>query len=659
MRYRPTIGTTAAVLALMIAGAGTASAQLVAQDLRRLSLEELMQVEVTTVSRTAQAGTVAPAAVFVITQEDIRRAGVTSIVEALRLAPGVHVARIDANKWAVGIRGFPDRLSRSMLVMIDGRAVYSPLFAGTYWEVQDTFLPDVERIEVIRGPGGTLWGANAVNGIINIITKSAAATRGGVMDAGVGSSDRVGMGFRYGGAIGGRTHYRAYAKFYDRGPFADGRDFDDSRMGQAGFRVDRAAGAGRSLTVQGDLYVGEAGQQSQLTTYAPPALRSLDGDAELAGGNLLARWVLPRARLQAFYDRTSRREPTFRELRDTFDVDFQHSLVRGRRHELLWGAGFRLSAGAIESVETQRFLPDDRTDTLLTAFVQDEIVVSRERLRLTFGAKFEHNDYSGFEAQPSGRLVWTPDAEQAVVVSVTRAVRTPSRVEHDFERTALLDPRQPLFLRLQPNKTFVPEKLVAYEAGYRVRPARRLYLTASAFFNHVTDILSTEAGPIFVEPSPPPPHRVLPIVFANGLHGHTHGLEATADLRVASWLRWTAAYSYLRVELSRDADSRDSSQERRGENLSPRNQLVTQASFDLPGGWEVDWLLRSVGELRTFGVPTYTTFDVRVGYRVNDRLDISIIGRDLHHERHLEFPGGGAGNVEVPRSVFARAIWSW
>ena len=661
MRDRRSIGTTAAVLALTIAAAGTGSAQLVAQDLRRLSLEELMQIEVTTVSRTAQVGTVAPAAVFVITQEDIRRAGVTTIVEALRLAPGVHVARIDANKWAVGIRGFPDRLSRSMLVMIDGRAVYSPLFAGTYWEVQDTFLPDVERIEVIRGPGGTLWGANAVNGIINIITRSASATHGAVVDAGVGSEDRVRTGFRYGGGIGAGTHYRAYAKFYDRGPFfhADDRNFDESRMGQAGFRVDRSASAGRSVTVQGDLYVGEAGQRSQLTTYSPPSLRNVDGDAELAGGNLLARWVLPRARLQAFYDRTSRREPTFRELRDTVDVDFQHALLRGRRHELLWGAGYRLSAGAITSVETQRFLPDDRTDNLFTAFVQDEIVVSPERLRVTFGAKVEHNDYSGFEAQPSGRLVWTPDDEQAVVLSVTRAVRTPSRVEHDFERTALLDPRQPLFLRLQPNKNFVPEKLVAYEAGYRVRPARRLYLTASVFFNHVTDILSTEAGPIFVEPSPQPSHRVLPIVFANGLHGNTHGLEATADLRVASWLRWTAAYSYLRVELSRDADSGDSSQERRGENLSPRNQLMTQASFDLPGGWEADWLLRSVGELRTFGVPTYTTSDVRVGYRVNDRLDLSVIGRDLHHERHLEFPGGGAGNVEVQRSVVGRAIWSW
>jgi iron complex outermembrane recepter protein len=662
MRYRVMPSVLAPFIAVLASGvAGVASAQMLAQDLRGLSLEELMQVEVTTVSRTSQPGPVAPAAVFVITREDIRRAGVTSIVEALRLAPGVQVARIDANKWAVGIRGFPDRLSRSMLVMIDGRAVYSPLFAGTYWEVQDTFLPDIERIEVIRGPGGTLWGANAVNGIINIITRDAAATQGTVVDAGVGSEDHVHTGVRHGGTIGTSAHYRAYAKFYDRGPFfhPDGSDFDDSRMGQAGFRLDRPTADGRSLTVQGDVYVGEAGQRSQLTTYSPPALRHVDGDAELSGGNLLARWMLPRARLQVFYDRTNRREPTFREFRDTFDVDFQHTLLRGQRQELLWGAGYRVTASDIESVETQRFIPDDRTDNLFTAFVQDEITIDPDRLRLTFGAKFEHNEYSGFEAQPSGRLVWTPDTTQAVVLSVTRAVRTPSRVEHDFERTALLDPRQPLFLRLVPNDDFVPEKLVAYEAGYRVHPARRLYLTASAFFNHVTDILSTEAGQIDVEPTPPPVHRILPLVFANGLHGNTHGLEATADLRVAEWLRWTAAYSYLRVELSRDADSLDSSQERRGENLSPRNQLMTQASLDLPGGWEADWLLRYVGELPTFGVPAYTTSDVRVGYRLNDRIDLSIVGRDLHHERHLEFPGGGAGNVEVQRSVFARAMWRW
>ncbi len=647
-----------AIAAVLLSASTPALAQSTS-DLRRLSLEDLVGLELTTVSRVPQTSLLTPAAVFVITAEDIRRSGVTTIVGALRLAPGVHVTRLDANKWAVGIRGFSDRLARSMLVLIDGRAVYSPLFAGTYWEVQDTLLPDIERIEVIRGPGGTLWGANAVNGIVNILTKDAAGTGGWLAEAGTGSFQHAMAGVRYGGSHGDALRYRVYAKFSDRGPFfhADGRDWDAAHMSQAGFRADWNLGAQRGFTLQGDAYGGEAGQRSQLTTYAPPALTTLEGDAGLRGGNVLARWHDSVRRLQVYFDRTNRTEPTFQESRNTLDLDFQHLVIATPRHQVLWGASARLSAGDITSVETQRFLPEDRTDALATAFLQDEITLVPDRWRLTLGAKLERNSYSGVEVQPSARLLWTPRPDESLFASVTRAVRTPSRVEQDFERTALVNPAIPQFLRLQPNDDFASEKLVAYEAGHRFRPLPSVYVTTAAFFNHVTDILSTELGPTFVETTPAPAHVVLPLIFDNGLHGNTHGVEVTGDLRPRDWLRWTATYSLLRVQLTRDPGSRDASQEIRGEKLNPRHQFHSHLSLDLGRRWELDWLLRGVGRLANPGVPAYATSDLRVGYRLTPAIDLSVVGRDLHQGRHLEFPGGGVGNAEVERSAYVKVTF--
>jgi iron complex outermembrane receptor protein len=360
--------------------------------------------------------------------------------------------------------------------------------------------------------------------------------------------------------------------------------------------------------------------------------------------------------VQIYFDRTNRTEPTFREFRNTFDVDFQQLVLRTTRHQLLWGASARVSAGDIESVETQRFLPEDRTDALLTGFLQDEITLRPDRLRLTVGAKIERNGYSGIELQPSARLLWTPRTDQALYLAIARAVRTPSRVEQDFERTALLNASVPLFLRLVPNDEFTSEKLVAYELGYRLRPASSLYVTATAFFHHVTDILSTELGATFLETEPPPARQVTPVIFANGLHGNTRGLEVTADLRPRPWLRWTGSYSLLRIELSRDPDSRDLSQEIRGERLSPRHQVQSHLAADLGRRWEADWLWRHVGELPG-AVPSYAVSDVRLGFRVTPRVDLSLIGRNLPQAHHLEFPGGGIGNAEIEREVLLRLTW--
>jgi iron complex outermembrane receptor protein len=664
--FRRTRAIAAASLLVVLAG-GRLVAQGVpvqtAQDLKRLSLEQLMEVEISTISRAPEPVRIAPAAVFVITQDDIRRSGATSLPEALRLAPGLHVARIDSARWAIGMRGFADRLARSMLVLVDGRAVYSPLFAGTYWEVQDTSLSDVDRIEVIRGPGGTLWGANAVNGIINIVTKHARDTQGVLLRASAGADEPALGVVRYGRPAGRDGHVRAYVKAFGRSAqfHPDDVDYDDWWKLQGGFRGDWSFGA-RALTVQGDVYGMELGQRVTTVSYVPPFSEVLTRDAPLSGGNVLARWTgRTRAgtgfQLQTYYDRTRRDETPVAETRDTFDVDYQQRQRPWRRQEITWGLGYRVSAGRITTVEPTAFSPANRTDNLYSAFVQDEIAIARDTLRLALGTKLEHNAYSGFEMQPSGRLVWTMNPAHTFVWSVTRAVRTPSRVETDYTTTSLANPALPAFVRLLPNPAFRPEELVAYEAGYRVLPGSKFYGTASLFFNQFDNLLSTELAAPFVETSPGPARLILPVSFLNGLYGNSHGIELTADARPAAWLRATANYSYLRVQITPDPGSRDVSQQRRYEGLSPRHQLQITSSVELPRAISIDWLLRYVSALPAGPIPAYSTSDVRIAWVPAPNLELALVGRNLHEARHVEWPAGAGANVQIRRTAYVSLTW--
>lgn len=633
------------------------------ETLKRLTIEELMGVEVTTVLRVPESTTTVPAAVFVITQDDIRRSGALSLTEVLRLVPGLQVARIDSARYAIGIRGFADRLARSMLVLIDGRAVYSPLFAGTYWEVQDTLLEDIDRIEVIRGPGGTLWGANAVNGIINIITKRAADTQGAFVTATLGSDSRGPIGVRYGGSAGSSLHFRTYAKGFDRSAqvHLDDADYDDWRLLQAGFRADWAASSSQSLTVQGDAYAAELGQPVNTAMPTPPFNHLSTRRSPLSGGNLLARWSgslwAGQYQLQTFYDRTRRDERPVAETRNTFDVDFQHQRRAGERHNLVWGVGYRVSRGRIDAVAPTAFTPSERTDPLYTAFVHDDIAVASGRLRFMLGTKLEHNAYTGFEVQPSGRIMWNVNNSNALFAAVTRAVRTSSRVETDYTTTALANPTVPAYVRLLPNPDFESEKLTAYELGYRVRPDPSVYVTISGFFNHLDDTLSTELSRAFVETAPPPARLILPVTFRNGLHGNSHGVEVTGDYRPVTWWRSALNYSLLRVQMTPDPGSADVSQERRYEGLAPTHQVQLQSSVDLPRSVSVDWLLRYISELPAGPVPAYATSTVRVAWRPSARLELALIGQDLHDERHLEWADGEDDYVQIRRRVYVNFTW--
>lgn len=653
----------ATVLVLGLTARWAGAQELLAQDLKRLSLEELLGVEVSTAMRVPESTMATPAAVFVLTQDDIRRSGATSLPELLRLAPGLQVAEQDAARYAIGIRGFADRLARSMLVLMDGRAVYSPLFAGTYWESQDTLLEDIERIEIVRGPGGTLWGANAVNGIINVITKRAQDTQGPLVTATLGSQTGGPVAARYGRSAGTHGSVRAYAKGFSReAQFHTPASDDDAwHMTQVGARGDWTLGPSRMLTVQGDAYAGALGQRYTVPLTSPPFAASFTRDAAIAGGNVLARWTAPLGggeyQVQAFYDRTHRDERPVAETRDTFDLDFQHRRQVGRRHGLVWGAGYRVSDGRITAVAPTAFVPASRSDSLFTAFVQDDITLRRDRLRLIAGAKLLHNDYSGVELQPSGRLLFTIAPSQALFAAVTRAVRTPSRVETDYTTTSLANPAVPAFVRLQPDPQFEAEVLTAYEAGYRVRTVPTLYVTASAFFNDLDHTLSTELLSPVVETAPAPSRLILPVTFANGLHGNSHGLELTGDLRPVPWWRATLNYSVVRIQMTRNPGSTDVSQERHYEGASPRHQLQFTSALDLPHRLSLDWFLRHVSAFPAGPVPAYTTSNVRVSWRAHPRLEVAIVGQNLHGDHHLEWPSGAGGNVEIRRSAQVSVTW--
>jgi iron complex outermembrane receptor protein len=633
--------------------------------LTQVSLEQLGEIEVTTASKKPVKANRTPAAIYVVTQEDIRRSGATSIPEALRLVPGVEVARIDSDTWSLGVRGFGSALSRSVLVLIDGRTVYTPLFAGVYWQVQDTLLEDIERIEVIRGPGGTIWGANAVNAVINIITKNSKDTHGTLVSTGSGNLDQGFANFRYGAGNDKSFNYRIYGKAFTRGPqfHQDGHLFDDWRMGQAGFRTDWALRQRDTLTLQGDLYSGDAGQSLAINSYSPPYTAIVEQNAELGGGNLLGRWkrMLGEGsdiQVQTYYDRTNRKQANFAESRDTFDIDFIHHLTLPLRQDFLWGVGARLSSGTTTDVDpTVEFTPNHFTDKLYSGFVQDEIAIVRDQLSLTVGSKLLHNVYSGFEVEPGARVLWTPNPRQTVWAAVTRAVRTPSRVEEDLQLTGMLAPNPLTFYRIVGDRGFSAENLIGYEAGYRSLVKPRFYVDIAAFYNNYHDLLSIEPGTPFSEASPPPAHTVVPFFFRNGLLGNTSGFEIAPDWTPTSGWRLRGSYSYLYMDLKKSAGSLDTTTASSTQGSSPRHQIVIQSSFDLPKKLEFDQTFRYVSALPAQQVGAYATADVRFSWRAFRSVELSVVGQNLLQPHHPEFGGDPGSLVGIKRSVYGKITW--
>lgn len=605
-------------------------------ELKRLSVEELLDVEVTSVSRRPERLAQAASAIQVISQEEIRRSGATSLPEALRLASNLQVAQVNSSQWAISARGFNNVLANKLLVMIDGRTVYTPLYAGVFWDVQDTLLEDVDRIEVVSGPGGALWGANAVNGVINVATRSAEQTQGLFLQADAGTELRAMGGIRYGGELTPNLHYRVYGKAFERDDTAltNGNDAgDDWSLRQGGFRLDWNSDD-TVLTLQSDVYDGKPNPDGLLPVSA-------------SGGNLLGRWQHTVSdtsdfQLQAYYDRTRRNfNNGFAENLATYDIDWQHRFALGSRQEVIWGWNARRMEHEVNNLLLFAFLPAREVLNRYGLFLQDEISLIPQRLRLTLGTKIERTHYTGYEHQPSGRLAWTPTNAQTLWAAISRAARTPARIDRDFYLS--LAPQFPFIV----GGDFQSEKVLAYELGWRLQPDASASISLSAFFNRYDDLRSVEPGG--------PPFN-LPITFANGVQGDTYGLELAGMYQVIEGWRLKGGYTFLKKHLAVKPGRTDLNQAS-VESNDPENQLVVQSLLSLPHGVELDGVVRYVDALSDPQVPSYISVDLRAAWRVTDQLEVSIVGQNLLDERHPEFVPSNPSAREIERGVYGRVTW--
>jgi iron complex outermembrane receptor protein len=638
--------------------------------LLKLSLEDLGKIQVTTVSRKSENLSGAAAAIHVITPEDIRRSGVTLLPEALRMAPGLQVARANARQWGISARGFNEIFANKLLVLMDGRTIYTPLFSGVFWEETDTVLEDIERIEVIRGPGAALWGANAVNGVINIITKSAKETQGTLLSGGGGVEERGFGTVRYGGQLATNLFYRVYGKYGSRDDFTqtDGRSAEDAWwMSQTGFRLDWEPSEANRLTWQGDYYYGDMGGKYYLQSFDPPASRFQAIRSKAEGGNVLGRWTHSvssesELSLQLYYDRTDREFGLGREIRQTIDLDAQHRFRLGDRQEVVWGGAYRYSADEItETPDFQMQDPSDRVQ-LFSVFAQDEAALVPDRLRLTLGTKIEHHEFTGFEVQPNARLAWTPTERQTLWSAVSRAVRTPSRAERDFRVFGDPGPYLPAvpLTVISPgfgSRDLVAEELLAYEIGYRFQVHPRLSLDFAAFYNDYENLRTVASSPLELRIAPGPrPYLVLPLTFSNDLDGETYGCEVSATWQPADTWRLRANYTFLRTQSRSRSPDRTFTVDTGGN--SPQHQFALWSQWDVSRQFECDIGVRYVDSLDALllRIPAYTEIEARLAWRPNRSCELAIVGNNLLQAHHQEFNPVivFGGDVQVDRAVYAK-----
>jgi iron complex outermembrane receptor protein len=615
---------------------------------------------VTSVERQPSTVGKSPAAVFVVTQDMIRRSGVNNIPDVLRLVPGIEVARLDANKWAIISRGFNSLYAHDMLVQIDGRAVYSQFFSGVFWDMQDLVLQDIERIEVVRGPGATVWGANAVNGVINIITKQAADTQGLLVTGGTGTEERGFSAVRYGGKAGEDLHWRAYGKQFERdGGYFFGDDFDDWRQASGGFRADWTPTPDDTVTFQGGLFDGDSGSSQVLAFPTPPFQSGQVYDGHNEGENGIVRWTRNLDEesswtVQSYYDRYRRVTPFTDIEQETVDVDFQYRFPVGQRNNVICGAAYRQIDDHFFGDFALSLDPIARNTNLFSCFVQDQLTLQEDILSLFAGSKFEHNDFSGFEYQPSVRLLWTPTERQTMWAAVSRAVRTPNRIDDDFTFRQLVAPPPPFptFVQFDGNRNLKAEDLLAYELGYRAQPMESFSWDLATFYNQYSDLSGpVPAGAPFFDPTIP--GVIVPMTLGNVLTADTYGAELATTYQVRPDWRLSGAYTLLYLDIHVPAG--DAAQ---GSN--PHNQMNIRSSWNIRPDLDFDLIGRYVDNLPSLGVSSYLTMDARLGWRPWTNFEWAFVGRNLLDDRHAEFVDALAGNVatEVQSEFFTTLTWS-
>jgi len=635
-------------------------------DLPSLSLEALMKIKISSVAKKSQPLSHSAAAIYVITHEDIQKMGYTTIPDALRVVPGLHVAQIDANKWAITARGFNDRFANKLLVLMDGRTLYTPLYSGVYWDVQDTVMEDIERIEVIRGPGGTLWGANAVNGVINIITRQANQTTDGLAAVNIGNQEKS-VTIRQGNKFSETLDGRAYAKFFDRNNFVNAQNNespDTWDMRLAGFRFDWQQSASDALTFQGDIYQSHASQVVNLTTLTPPGNTQALDNYTSSGTNLMFKWHETLSNqsersIKLYYDQTERDEIVLASEIKTFDVEAQHRFPINQQHELTWGIGYRHVSDQLEDSFTVQFSDDRISTEKFSLFAQDEIKISKD-YTLTIGSKFEHNDYSGFEAQPSMRMLWQASDKDSVWGAVSRAVRTPSRSHSDIQInvTAQPGPPVPKLISIIGNKAYDAEDLIAWEIGYRGQPREKTTLDITGFYHLYQHLSSREPSTPTIVTTPSPTHIHISRILQNGMKGESYGIEVTSGWQAAKNWRLNAGATWLKLNLTARSNSNDTSTEKDTEGKNPEYQYHLRSQLNLSSKLTWNTAFYYVDEITTYQVPAYTRVDTVLEWRYSSEIEVSFVGNNIFNQHHKEYSTQGVVVAsEVPRSFYARVKW--
>jgi iron complex outermembrane receptor protein len=657
-KNRTPVALRCAALVLTACGAvaGPAGAQSTPGELADLTIENLLEMQITSVSREEQQFLSTPAAVFVITEQDIRRSGATDVAELLRMVPGMNVARVNSGTWAIGARGFNAQYATKLLVIIDGRSVYDPGFSGVFWQMQNLVLEDIERIEVIRGPGATMWGANAMNGLISITTKRTGKTQGAFLTVDGGTGRPAEASARFGGDIGAALSYRAFARQTTRSAFTTstgGPGGDAWNMTSLGARVDWEPSARDTLTFQGEGYRINADNREPILTALVPAAY---GDASFGdrGGHVLGRWtrsLAPRSELglQVYYD--SRRRTRFgANAVDTVDVVLTQSTPLGRRHHFNWGVGYRVVRDHYESSVALRLTPSRETSRIASAFVQSELTLVEDALFVTIGSMFQESSFSGGNIQPAVRAVWQPTERQSVWASTARAVRTPNRAERGVRLYPQTFPAGPLvgLVEVRGQQDMTSEKLSAIEAGYRYQPMSGLWFDVSTFRNRYRDLSVVEPGAIAFEAAPQP-HMVLPTYFTNNGAGSTYGAELAAHYQVADTVTFKGSFSVLRMRLGIDGTS-VLAKENEGE--SPQHQGYIGSTVKLPRDVDLSGHVYMVGALTQYGVPAYTRVDVTSTWRATDHLRLKVVGQNLLGP-HIEFGDAPSPSNQIGRGVHA------
>jgi iron complex outermembrane receptor protein len=634
-------------------------------DLTKVNIEDLMNMEVTSVSKKEQKLSQVAAALFVITQEDIRSSGALNIPDLLRMVPGLDVAQINANTWAISSRGFNLQFANKLLVLIDGRAVYTPLFGGVNWDTQDVPLEDIERIEVIRGPGGTVWGANAVDGVINIITKKAADTQGGLVTGGGGTLAQEFGTLQYGGHMDD-TSYRVFLKYLNDDHLTDlnGQNGeDDWHLLHAGFRADTTLSRKDSLTTQGDIYTGDEGSIIVHSVLSPVENINVERLAPLSGGDVMTRWdhifsTRSDMTLQFYFDRYARDGPEANEVRNTFDINFQNHIVVGDRQDFIWGAEYRHSADETVGTIDQAFVPANEAGELFNAFLQDQVALKPDRMALYFGSRIENSYFSGFDYEPSARFAWTPSDRRTFWAAVSRASRTPTQrdIGIDAVLAALPGPSE---VALLGNPNIKSEHVIAYQLGYRAQPTERLSIDLTVFLNNYHDLESAQILPSFFDPNSVPPVTVFPETYGNRMYGMTEGFEASVKWKATS--RWTLrpSYSFLEMHLHTEPGTQDSTSVEDAQGSNPGNQAQLRSHVELSSSFAWDTNAYFVGPLPAQFVPSYTRLDSQLTWQLRERLEVNLTGQNLLRDHHVEFNDQfqSVNSSEVKRSAYVKLSW--